>query len=48
MKRFFDFLHKSVRHSSLTKPFDPFRFWLRILGDIRNRKSTLFLDKASR
>ena len=34
------FLHKPVRHGSLTLPFEPFRFWLRILGDIRNQKMT--------
>ncbi len=34
------FLHKSVRHRSLTLHFKPFRFWLRILGDIRIRKMT--------
>jgi hypothetical protein len=34
------FLHKSVRHRSLTLHFEPFRFWLRICGDIRNRKTT--------
>ncbi len=33
-------LHKSVRHRSLKLHFEPFRFWLRILGDIRIRKST--------
>jgi hypothetical protein len=27
-------------HRSLTLPFEPFRFWLRIPGDIRNRKTT--------
>jgi hypothetical protein len=27
-------------HRSLTVPFEPFRFWLRIRGDIRNRKLT--------
>jgi hypothetical protein len=32
------FLHKSVRHRYLTLHFDPFQFWLRILGDIRIRK----------
>ncbi len=31
-------LHKSVRHRSLTLHFEPFRFWLRIRGDIRNQK----------
>ncbi len=34
------FLHKSVQHRSLTLHFEPFRFWLRIRGDIRIRKST--------
>ncbi len=28
------FLHKSLWPRSLTLPFKPFRFWLRILGDI--------------
>jgi hypothetical protein len=32
------FLHKSLWPRSLTLPFKPFRFWLRILGDIRIRK----------
>ncbi len=35
------FLHKSLWPRSLTLPFKPFRFWLRILGYIRIRKSTL-------
>jgi hypothetical protein len=34
------FLHKPVRHGFLTIPIEPFRFWLQILGDIRNRKTT--------
>jgi hypothetical protein len=34
------FLHKSVRHGSLTLPFEPFRLLLRIRGDIRNRRTT--------
>ncbi len=34
------FLHKPVRHRSITLRFDPFRFWLRIRGDIRNGKTT--------
>ncbi len=34
------FLHYLVPHRSLTLPFEPFRFWLRIRGDIRNRKPT--------
>jgi hypothetical protein len=29
-----------VPHRSLTLPFEPFRFWLRIRGDIRKRKTT--------
>jgi hypothetical protein len=33
-------LHKSVPHESLTLPFEPFRFWLLIRGDIRNRKTS--------
>jgi hypothetical protein len=39
---FLGFLHKkkSVRHRSLTLHFEPFRFWLRIRRDIRNRKTT--------
>jgi hypothetical protein len=49
------FLHKSVRHWSLTLHFGPFRFWLRTRGDICNRKNDsgksercLFSDSASR
>ncbi len=36
------FLHKSVRHGSLTctLPFEPFQFWLRIRGDIRIWQTT--------
>jgi hypothetical protein len=37
---FLGFLHKQVRHRSITLRFEPFRFWLRIRGDIRNRKTT--------
>jgi hypothetical protein len=37
---FLGFLHKSVLHGSLTLHFEPFRFWLRIPRDIRNRKTT--------
>ncbi len=37
---FLGFLQKLVPHRSLTLPFEPFRFWLRIRGDIRNRKTT--------
>ncbi len=31
---FLGVLHKSVPHESLTLPFEPFRIWLRIHGDI--------------
>jgi hypothetical protein len=31
---FLGFLQKLVLHRSLTLPFEPFRFWLRIRGDI--------------
>jgi hypothetical protein len=37
---FLGFLQKSVPHKSLTLPFGPFQIWLRIWGDIRNRKTT--------
>jgi hypothetical protein len=37
---FLGFLQKLGPHRSLTVPFEPFRFWLQILGDIRNRKTT--------
>ena len=37
---FLGFLQKLVPHRSLTLPFEPFRFWLRIRGDIRIRKMT--------
>ena len=37
---FLGFLQKLGPHRSLTLPFEPFRFWLRIRGDIRNRKTT--------
>jgi hypothetical protein len=37
---FLGFLQKSVPHESLTLPFEPFRFWLRIRGDICIRKTT--------
>jgi len=43
------FLQKSVRHRFLTLKFEPFRFGLRIRGDIRNRKKTPRLaDSESR
>jgi hypothetical protein len=38
---FLGFLQRLDPHRSLTLPFEPFRFWLRIRGDIRNRKTTL-------
>ncbi len=37
---FLGFLQKLVPHESLTLPFEPFRFWLRIRGDIHIRKMT--------
>ncbi len=37
---FLGFLQKSVRHRFLTLHFTPFRFGLRIRGDIRNQKTT--------
>ncbi len=39
---FLRFLHISVRHRFLTLHFEPFRFWLWICGDIRNRKTMRF------
>jgi hypothetical protein len=43
---FIGFLQKLVPHRSLTPTFKPFRFWLRIHGDIRNRKTTPQLGKS--
>jgi hypothetical protein len=43
---FLGFLQKLVPNRSLTLPFEPFRFWLRISGDIRNRKTTLRLGES--
>jgi hypothetical protein len=37
---FMGFLHKSIPRESFTPHFEPFRFWLRIREDIRNRKTT--------
>ena len=37
---FLGFSQKLVPHESRTQPFGPFRFWLRIRGDIRIRKMT--------
>ncbi len=44
---FWGFLKKLVPHRSLTLPFEPFRFWLRIRGDIRVIEKWL-PDSASR
>jgi hypothetical protein len=43
---FLGFLQKLVPHRSLTLLFEPFRFWLRIRGDIRHRKMTLRLGES--
>jgi hypothetical protein len=45
---FLGFLHKPVWHRSLTLRFKPFQFWLRILGDISNRKMTPRLGEPTR
>jgi len=45
---FLGFLYKSVRHRSFTVHFEPFQFWLRIRGDIRNRKTTPRLAESTR
>ena len=44
---FLGFLQKLGPHRSLTLPFEPFRFWLRIRGDIRNRKTTPRLGESA-
>ncbi len=44
---FLGFLQKLVLHRSLTLPFEPFPFWLRIRGDIRNRKTTSRLGELA-
>jgi hypothetical protein len=44
---FLGFLQKLVPHRSLTLHFKPFRFWLRIHGDIRNRKMTPRLGESA-
>ncbi len=44
---FLGFFQKLVPHRSLTLPFEPFRFWLRIRGDIRNRKTTPRLGESA-
>jgi hypothetical protein len=43
---FLGFLQKLVPRRSLTLPFEPFRFCLRIRGDIPNRKTTLRLSES--
>ena len=43
---FLGFLQKLGPHRSLTLPFEPFRFWLRIRGDIRNGKTTPRLGES--
>ncbi len=43
---FLGFLQKLGPHRSLTLPFEPFRFWLQIRGDIRNRKTTPRLGES--
>ncbi len=43
------FLHKLVRHRSLfTLYFEPFWFWLRVCGEIRNRKTTRRVGELTR
>jgi hypothetical protein len=44
---FLGFLQKLVSHRSLTLPFEPIRFLLRIRGDIRNRKTTPQLGESA-
>ncbi len=44
---FLGFLQKLVPHRSLTLPFEPFRFRLRIHGDIRNRKTSPRLGESA-
>jgi hypothetical protein len=36
-----------VPYRSLTVPFEPFRFWLQIRKDIRNRKTTPRLGEST-
>ncbi len=43
---FLGLLQKLGPHRSLTLPFEPFRFWLQIHGDNRNRKTTPRLTKS--
>ncbi len=44
---FLGFLQKLGPHRSLTLPFEPFRIWLRIRGDIRYRKTTPQLGESA-
>jgi hypothetical protein len=44
---FLGVLQKLIPHRSLTLPFQPFRFWLRICGDIYNRKTTPRLGESA-
>jgi hypothetical protein len=44
---FLEFLQKLVPYRFLTLPFQPFRIWLRIRGDIRNRKTTPRLEESA-
>ncbi len=44
---FLGFLQKLGPPRFLTLPFEPFRFWLRIRGDIRNRKTTPRLGESA-
>jgi hypothetical protein len=44
---FLGFLQKLGPHRSLTLPFEPFRYWLRIRGDNRNRKTTCRLGESA-
>jgi hypothetical protein len=44
---FLGFLQKSVLHESLALPFEPFRFWFRICGDICNLKTTAQLPESA-
>jgi hypothetical protein len=43
---FLGFLQILGPHRSLTLPFEPLRFWLRICGDVRNRKTTPRLGES--
>ena len=41
------FSHNSGQHRSHTLAFELFRFWLRIRGDIRKRKSTPLIGEST-